>query len=147
MVFHLLVTTAIALVAVGASGLSKTTLSPAQITSNQSLVKADMVMLLLEWGFITALTFLASQQAYAKATRKLANDRGGKTLLLAMAISIPFLGIRVLERFIYFFTQNPYLSLVSGSLGLKVGLEVVEEIVVSSSLIIAGVLTRNIQEM
>lgn len=143
-IFHLLVTTAIAIIAAGASNLSSATLSPDQINRDNALVKAGIVMLFLGWISLAILTFTTFQYILTRRSRKLAESEAGKNLLLAIAISIPFLGIRVLERLVYYFTQNPLLDPVSGSLGLRVGLEVVEEIIVTVLLVIAGLLTRNI---
>ncbi|KAI1103044.1 hypothetical protein F4804DRAFT_247265 [Jackrogersella minutella] len=143
--FHIVVTTAIALVASGASKLNDNTLPPDQMKSSQSLVEGGMVLLLLSWISIAILTVATFQHTLIRESRKLAEIEGGKKLLLAVTFSVPFLGIRVLERFIYFFTENPELNPVSGSLGLRVGLEVIEEIIVTFSFVIAGIITRNIR--
>ncbi|KAI1371264.1 hypothetical protein F4677DRAFT_435974 [Hypoxylon crocopeplum] len=144
--FHILVTTAIALVAAGAANLNDTTLPPDQIKQSNALVKAGMVLLLLGWISLATFTVASFQYFLTRESRKVVGNDGGKRLLLAVAISIPFLGIRVLERLVYFFTQNQELNPVSGSLGLRVGLEVVEEIIVSFSLVIAGIMARNIRD-
>ncbi|KAI1453929.1 hypothetical protein F4805DRAFT_354465 [Annulohypoxylon moriforme] len=142
--FHFLVTTAIALVASGASKLSDTTLPPDQLKRNHGLVKGGMVLLLLGWISLATVTLATFQHAIIHGSGKPGVVGGGKKLLLAVAFSIPFLGIRVLESLIYFFSQNPLLNPVSGSLGLRVGLQVIEEIIVALLFIIAGILTRNI---
>ncbi|KAI0886924.1 uncharacterized protein GGS22DRAFT_119063 [Annulohypoxylon maeteangense] len=142
--FHILVSTAIALVASGASKLSNTTIPPEQMKKNLGLVKGGMVLLLLSWISLAIITLATFQHALSQGSEKLAAVGGGKKLLLAVAFSIPFLGIRVLESMIYFFTQNPLLNPVSGSVGLRVGLQIIEEIIVALSLITAGILTRNI---
>ncbi|KAI0114639.1 hypothetical protein F4776DRAFT_638276 [Hypoxylon sp. NC0597] len=146
--FHLLVTTAIALVAAGASKLSDTSLPSDRMRRSQGLVKGGMVMLLLGWislAMVTLVTGIATvQHSSTRASTKIADNSGGKKLLIAVAFSIPFLGIRVMERLVYFFTENPDLNPVTGSLGLRVGLEVVEELIVTSSFIFAGIVTRNI---
>ncbi|KAI0380483.1 hypothetical protein F5Y04DRAFT_99237 [Hypomontagnella monticulosa] len=143
-IFHLLVTTAIAIIASGASDLSKTTLSPDQINRDNALVKAGIVMLFVGWISLAILTIMTFRHISTRTSGKLADNGAGKKLLLAVAVSIPFLGIRVLERLVYYFTQNPLLDPISGSFGLRVGLEVVEEIIVTLLLVVAGVLTRNI---
>ncbi|KAI0836943.1 hypothetical protein F5Y06DRAFT_272667 [Hypoxylon sp. FL0890] len=147
--FHLLVTTAIALVAAGAAKLNNTSLPPDQLKRSQGLVKGGMVMLLLGWislAMVTLATGIAAvQHTSSHTSTKLSGSSGAKTLLLAVALSIPFLGIRVLERLVYFFTENPDLNPVTGSLGLRVGLEVIEELIVTSALLIAGIITRNIK--
>ncbi|KAI2616840.1 hypothetical protein GGR54DRAFT_609036 [Hypoxylon sp. NC1633] len=143
--FHFLITTAIALVAAGAANLDSSTLSADQVQSSYALVKSGIVMLLLGWVSLAILTIASYQQTLTHKSGKLDEHMGGRKLLLAVAISIPFLGIRVLERLVYFFTNNPELDPLSGSLGIRVGLEVIEEIIVSFCLVIAGIMTRNIR--
>ncbi|KAI1385437.1 uncharacterized protein F4822DRAFT_413027 [Hypoxylon trugodes] len=142
--FHFLVTTAIALVAAGASKLDNTTLPPDQMKRSHNLVKAGMVMLLLSWISLALLVFNTFYQSLAQRASKVGGS-GGTKLLLAVTFSIPFLGIRVLERLIYFFTENQALNPVTGSLGLRVGLEVIEELIVTFMLLVAGIMTRNIK--
>ncbi|KAI1136463.1 hypothetical protein F5Y05DRAFT_391364 [Hypoxylon sp. FL0543] len=147
--FHLLVTTAIALVAAGAAKLNNTSLPPDQLKRSQNLVKVGMVMLLLGWISLALATLAtaicAVQHTSSHMSSKLSESGGAKKLLLAVAFSIPFLGIRVMERLVYFFTNNQDLNPVTGSLGLRVGLEVIEELLVTSALLIAGIVTRNIK--
>ncbi|KAI1441333.1 hypothetical protein F5Y02DRAFT_399866 [Annulohypoxylon stygium] len=142
--FHILVSTAIALVASGASKLSDTTLPPDQMKRSHGLVKGGMVLLLLGWISLAIVTLATFQYASIRGSGKMTAFEGGRKLLFAVAFSIPFLGIRVLESLIFFFSQNPLLNPVSGSLGLRVGLQVIEEIIVTLSLMTAGILTRNI---
>ncbi|KAI1409209.1 hypothetical protein F5Y13DRAFT_182113 [Hypoxylon sp. FL1857] len=146
--FHLLVTTAIALVAAGASKLNDTSLPPDQTKRSSNLVKVGMVMLLLGWITLALATLVtgigAIQHTSTRMSTKLADNSGGKKLALAVAFSIPFLGIRIMERLIYFFTNNPDLNPLTGSLGLRVGLEVIEELIVTLSLLVAGIVTRNV---
>lgn len=144
-IFHLLVTTAIALVAAGAAKLNDTALPSDQLKRSHALVKAGMVMLILGWLSLAAFTVATLQPLFARRPGKSAENRGAKHLLLAVTLSMPFLGIRILERLIYFFTENPELNPVTGSLGLRVGLEVIEEVIVTLLLITAGIVTRNIK--
>ncbi|OTB02052.1 hypothetical protein M426DRAFT_265148 [Hypoxylon sp. CI-4A] len=142
--FHLLVTTAIALVAAGASKLSNTTLPADQVKRGSGLVKGGSFLLLISWillGGVTVVTFLANSSRESKRLQQ----NGGKNLLWAVALSIPFLGIRVLESLVYYFSQNQSLNPVTGSLGLRVGLQVIEELVVTLALVAAGIVTRNIR--
>ncbi|KAI1468231.1 uncharacterized protein F4812DRAFT_425999 [Daldinia caldariorum] len=143
--FHGLVTTAIALVASGASKLNNTTLSPDQLKRSLNLVKGGMILLLLGWLSLAVVTLTTYGNSLTQRSRRLAAGESGKALLLAVAISIPFLGIRLLERAVYFFTQNQDLSPVTGSLGLRIGFEVIEEIIVTLVFVFTGILTRNIR--
>ncbi|KAI8963492.1 hypothetical protein F5Y11DRAFT_319405 [Daldinia sp. FL1419] len=143
--FHLLVTTAIALVASGASKLDDDKLPPDQIKKGHSLAKVGMIMLFLGWFSIAMLVYITYKESQARNFRKPSKSETGKKLLLAVTISLPFLGIRVLDRMVYFYTQNPELNPVTGSLGLRVGLEVIEEIIVTLLFIVVGIATRNVR--
>ncbi|XXH01855.1 hypothetical protein Hte_008217 [Hypoxylon texense] len=126
--------------------MSDSTLPPDQVKRSGALVKAGMVMLLLSWLSLAIFTLATFQYFFIRHSMKLAGNGGANNLLLAVTISIPFLGIRVLERLVYFFTQNQELNPVAGSLGLRVGLEVIEEIIVTLSLIISGIMARSITQ-
>ncbi|KAI1798689.1 hypothetical protein F4811DRAFT_167501 [Daldinia bambusicola] len=143
--FHGLITIAIALVASGAAKLNNTSLTPDQLKRSHNLVKGGMILLLLGWLSLALVTLATHGNSLAQRPRGLAKGGSGRTLLLAVAISIPFLGIRLLERTVYFFTQNQDLNPVTGSLGLRVGLEVIEEIIVTLVFVFIGILTRNIK--
>ncbi|KAI2779906.1 hypothetical protein F4815DRAFT_471562 [Daldinia loculata] len=143
--FHILVTTAIALVAAGASKINDDTLPPDHIKRSLALVKGGMIILLLGWLSLAVITLTTFRDSLVRESKKLAGSESGKKLLLAAAIAIPFLGIRVLERVVYFFTQNQELNPVTGSLGLRVGLEVIEEIIVTLLFVFTGIMTRNIK--
>ncbi|KAI0122401.1 hypothetical protein F4814DRAFT_408600 [Daldinia grandis] len=144
--FHILVTTAIAIVAAGAAKINSDMLPPDQIKRSHALVKGGMILLLLGWLSLVVATFITFQDSLVRKSRKPADGEAGKRLLLAVAISIPFLGIRVLERVVYFFAQSQELNPVTGNLGLRVGLEVIEEIIVTLLFVFTGIITRNIKK-
>ncbi|RSL61469.1 hypothetical protein CEP54_006270 [Fusarium duplospermum] len=70
----------------------------------------------------------------------------GPRLLLAVLIALPFVGIRVLATFIYVISENQSLSAMTGAIGTRVGLYIVEEIVATLVLVGAGVVTRDIRK-
>ncbi|KAI3325439.1 hypothetical protein HD806DRAFT_447913 [Xylariaceae sp. AK1471] len=147
-VFHQLVAAAIALVAAGASNLSDITENhnsqPDAISKNQTLVKVGEVLLLLAWLAVTVLAGFTAARVYNGRSKAGDFLIGGRTLVCAVALAMPFLGIRLLTSLVYFFTDDPVLNPVTGSVGLKVGLEIIEELVVSLVYIVAGLKTRNI---
>ncbi|KAI1075963.1 hypothetical protein F5B20DRAFT_343677 [Whalleya microplaca] len=140
--FHFQVMTAIALVAVGASNLNKATLIPDQVSHNLSLVRAGMIILLIAWVFLTVLA-VVTLGALSHKRRTMENYTEEKKLLLVILIAIPFLGIRVFERLVYYFTQTTLVDPITRSIGLRTGLEVIEEIIVTLLLVIVGIMTRN----
>ncbi|KAL7619937.1 hypothetical protein AAE478_010484 [Parahypoxylon ruwenzoriense] len=104
--YHVLISTAIALAAAGASKLDKTGLTPKDMYRRQTLVRAGMVLLLLGWVALLSFAPLALFQASPHESKRLTTHTGGKQLLLAATLSLPFIGIRVLERLVYFFTNK-----------------------------------------
>ncbi|KAI1488482.1 hypothetical protein F5X96DRAFT_645365 [Biscogniauxia mediterranea] len=141
--FHIVVTIALALVAVGAAHSSNPTSTADDIMRAMRLAKAGMVILLLSW---LLLIVIASYTFMTMGRREpgLEKQQGGRTLFIAVVVAIPLIGIRLLASFVYFFTQNPLLNPITGSLGLRVGLEILEEILVSVLFVSAGLATRNI---
>ncbi|KAI8626241.1 hypothetical protein F5Y19DRAFT_230362 [Xylariaceae sp. FL1651] len=145
-VFHQLVAVAIALVADGASTLSTAvkTADADAISKNQTLVKVGEILLLVAWVALAVFTVFTAAHVYGGRTKKAGDFAGGRTLIFAVALALPFLGIRLLASLVYFFTNDPALNPVTGSLGLRVGLEVVEELIIALVYIVAGLRTRNI---
>jgi cytochrome b561 len=142
-----LIATAIALVATGASSASKVTSSdPDALSKNQTLVKVGEVLLLLAWLAIAVLALFTAARTYHGRTKRRDAVSSGRTLLYAVVLAIPFLGIRLLTGLVYFFTGDPVLNPVAGSVGLRVGLEVVEEIIITLVYVVAGFTTRNISK-
>ncbi|KAI1326855.1 hypothetical protein F5Y16DRAFT_399975 [Xylariaceae sp. FL0255] len=150
-VFHQLVAVAIALVASGASSLEEAK-SEADVNKDEKNIKVGEVLLLVAWLVLTAVAIFTAvsvsgnsrSNREAATTYKKRDFAGGKMLIFAVVAAMPFLGIRLLTSLIYFFTNDAALNPVSGSLGLRVGLEIIEELIITLVYITAGILTRNI---
>ncbi|KAI1340718.1 hypothetical protein F5Y15DRAFT_49502 [Xylariaceae sp. FL0016] len=140
--FHLFVTAALALVAAGASKLNRPD-NDADATRSLNLVKGGMAILLFAWLFLVTLSILTLVVLRRGSTVPV-DHRGGNTLLLGVSAAMPFIGIRLLTSLVSYFSQSPALDPSSGNLGLRVGLEIVEEIVVVVIFIVVGVMTRDI---
>ncbi|KAI0475127.1 hypothetical protein GGR56DRAFT_675286 [Xylariaceae sp. FL0804] len=162
--FHLFVSTALALVAAGASGAFKesqdaaaagddpTTAAAAAAEANdETLVKVGIVLLLLGWVTICALAVLtllavsgSSSSSYPHSSES-GSRIAGRRLLAAVLAAAPFLGVRLLAGLVYFFARVASLDPASGggSVGARVGLESLEELITMVIFVVAGVLTRH----
>ncbi|KAI1260504.1 hypothetical protein F5Y18DRAFT_405618 [Xylariaceae sp. FL1019] len=139
---HQVVAVAIALVAVGASSLANPD-KASEMAKNEKLVKVGEVLLLLAWLATAVLSTFTAAIAFRGGFTSV-DLSGGKVLIFAMAVAMPFLGIRLLTSLVYFFTNSKSLNPVTGSLGLKIGLQVFEELVISALYLAAGLVTRNV---
>lgn len=138
---HILITTAVALTASGASAMSKPDATDDDRAKDKTLVTVGMVLLLLSWvqiALVAGVSFIARPRAGQD------DHRQGNRLVYAVLFSVPFIGIRIIVSLVYFATQNQTLSPVAGRMGVKVGLGFIEELLVSVAFVVVGVVTRNI---
>lgn len=141
---HILITTAVALTASGASAMSKPDATDDDRAKDKTLVTVGMVLLLLSWvqiALVAGVSFIARPHAVASGQD---DHRQGNRLVYAVLFSVPFIGIRIIVSLVYFATQNQNLSPVAGSMGVKVGLGFIEELLVSIAFVVVGVVTRNV---
>ncbi|KAF3013698.1 hypothetical protein E8E14_002882 [Neopestalotiopsis sp. 37M] len=146
---HVLITGAVAMTAAGASGISQPGATDEIRAKDKKLVTVGMVALLTSWVLITlvAATSFFARPSSTRATATAATHpdvKQGNRLLYAVMFALPFLGIRVVVGLVYFATLNQDLSPVSGTLGYKVGLGFIEELLISLAYIAVGIVTRNI---
>ncbi|KAK9426732.1 hypothetical protein SUNI508_00259 [Seiridium unicorne] len=141
---HMLISTAVALTAVGASGMSQPDTTEEKRDNDKKLVTVGMVLLLLSWIYISLVaiaSFIVRPRTSCGGPR---DQKQGKCLLYAVMLAIPCLGIRIITSLVYFASQNPALNPVTGEIGYKVGLGFIEELIISIAFVVAGVATRNI---
>jgi heme/copper-type cytochrome/quinol oxidase subunit 2 len=131
--------------AAGASGMSQPDATDEIRTKDKKLVTVGMVALLISWVLITLVavtSFFARPSTRAAAAHS--DIKQGNRLLYAVLFALPFLGIRVVVGLVYFATLNQDLSPVSGTLGYKVGLGFIEELLISLAYVTVGIVTRNV---
>ncbi|KAH8651179.1 hypothetical protein BX600DRAFT_441620 [Xylariales sp. PMI_506] len=143
---HFVVTAAIALTAAGASGLTKPDTTPDKRKSDLGIVKGGMIVLLLTWICLIVLSIMSaiSSRGRTSASEPLPYHRQGRWLLNAVLLSIPFIGIRLIVSLVYFTTLNPDLNPATGAIGVRVGLNFIEELIITIGFVVAGIVTRNI---
>ncbi len=136
--------------AVGASNLINAESKPPGPTTandvNQAngLAGAGIGLLFASWIALVLATFISVLRSRGMVESEERAVGHGMTLLLAVVAAIPFLGIRVVASFVYYVGKQSQLSPVGGNTGLVVGLETVEEIIVTLVFIAAGTVTQNI---
>jgi hypothetical protein len=67
--------------------------------------------------------------------------------LYAILISIPFIGLRLMDSVLGIVHPTQNLNPMTGSLGLKLGLSFIPELIAVLVLISAGILTRNVASL
>jgi heme/copper-type cytochrome/quinol oxidase subunit 2 len=144
-ILHTIVGAAVALTASGAAGANKTSATAEQREKSLKHVKVGMIMLLLSWLYI-CLVAVASLLFSSRRNNaaELPFERQGRWLLYTVVFALPFVGIRIIASLVYFTTQNQALNPVTGELGYKIGLNFIEELIISVSFVLVGVATRNI---
>ncbi|KAJ3539923.1 hypothetical protein NM208_g5286 [Fusarium decemcellulare] len=142
--FHMQVMLGIALVAVGMSRLASRTAQD-QVDQGWKLAKIGAAVLLLGWVAVTSVAIRGGLTGHLRIKNQTPHNHGPR-LLLAVLIALPFVGIRVIATFIYVLSENQSLSAMTGSLGARVGLYIVEEIVATLVMVSAGVVTRGIRK-
>ncbi|CAJ2504835.1 Uu.00g122290.m01.CDS01 [Anthostomella pinea] len=138
--------TALVLTAVGASHVYKSDSAsdPDAMSMNVSLLKAGLLLLVLVSIFIVGLaawSFLALLRTSSKARPGAYWE--GKLLLSVVLFPSPLLGIVLLTNLSYVFTEAK-VDPLDRSLGARLGLQVIEELVLALTFIVAGILTRNV---
>ncbi|PLB43827.1 hypothetical protein P170DRAFT_63216 [Aspergillus steynii IBT 23096] len=101
--------------------------------SANSLSQASVVIFLVVWAGLAILVFsMASRNRYIKAEER--------RLVRAVALSMPFLLVRVLYSFLGSFSHNPDFDLLTGSPAVLLGMAVLEEFVICVVCLEAGVM-------
>ncbi|RDL41039.1 Uncharacterized protein BP5553_01018 [Venustampulla echinocandica] len=139
--YHLLVAAGVGLVAAGASAVNKNS-GTAPKQSDVTILKVGITTLLVSWSLVciwAVFSLLPSQ----KTTPALGYIPGTKILFVVL-LSLPFTGIRVLYSTVSIFSDNASLNPVTGSIGLRVGLSFIPELVSALMFILVGLATRQV---
>ncbi|KAH6668208.1 hypothetical protein B0J14DRAFT_600067 [Halenospora varia] len=140
--YHLLVVTALALVASGASALSTSTSTPPP-ASKLTLLKTGVVILLLAW-LVLVLAALYSL-LIPRSSPSSFPSLGGTRLLHAVLASLPLSGIRLAYSAASIFSGNKHLSPSTGDLGYRVCLGFLPELSVVVIFMVVGLMTRGVR--
>ena len=140
----------VALLAVGASNLIGAETNPSSgsgdsIQTAYAIGSAGAGILLAAWLALILGAYLnCIAMPNTVASEELAVG-GGSILQLGVVMALPFLGVRVVTSFISFVAKRTQqLNPAGGNIGLVIGLETVQELIVTLVLVAAGVATRNI---
>ncbi len=139
--FHFLVLSGVALVAAGASNLATNPTS----ASDLNLAKIGSVILFGCWFLLAVAAILTALPS---------SDRGdddndvayhGTRLLIAVLLTLPFVVVRAALPLASFASGNGAISGATGSLGARIGLYAVPELLSTLALLAAGIMTRNVR--
>ncbi|KAF4951714.1 hypothetical protein FSARC_12837 [Fusarium sarcochroum] len=137
--FHVLVGAGVALLAVGLSGLQSTSPTP----DDQKKVKIGLGILTASWGL---LVIQALRTTFYNPTGR--RDSPFIThLLIAVIITLVFVGIRVIYTLIALTSNDADLNPITGTLAIRVVLSFLPELIAALILLAAGLLTRNIRSL
>lgn len=139
-IIHLIITAGLALVASGASSFGA---KDGKDMKDEIFVKTGVVILVTAWLLIAAgtlVSFLPSQY-----NRHAPAFIDGSKLLYAVLFSLPFVSIRLIYNVVSIFSPAKDLNPVSGSLGLKIGLSFLMELITVVAFTLVGLATHRIR--
>ncbi|KAL6897689.1 hypothetical protein GGI43DRAFT_99484 [Trichoderma evansii] len=142
LLFHVNVTTGVAILAVGASNQESSDVKSSDASKDASLVKVGIALLTLSWAFIVigSVWTLARPAKFPMSKSSIAV---GTKLLWSVLVSNIFSGIRVIYALVALVTQDKSLNPVTRSLAIRVILSLIPELISVLAFIVAGLLTRN----
>ncbi|CAG8898776.1 unnamed protein product [Penicillium egyptiacum] len=134
--YHMLVVAGVALTAAGSAKLQE---HEKPLDKAENIVKAGISILAVAWGILagrTGFSFIASRGRNSSLTR------AGTVLLMAVAFSLVFIGIRVFYSLAALCTQRASLNPVTGSLAIRLVLGFLPEMIATLAYIFAGIRTQ-----
>ncbi|KAI5460393.1 hypothetical protein BGZ63DRAFT_246888 [Mariannaea sp. PMI_226] len=137
--YHFLVTSGVALLAAGASGLQGS--SPS--SSDENLVKVGIAILTVAWVVLSGWAIISLRSS--GCVRSTSAQRLGTLLLYSVLLCIIFIGIRVIYSLVALTSNNPKINPSTGSLAIRVVLGFLPELVSALIFLAFGFYTRNIR--
>ncbi|KIL92291.1 hypothetical protein FAVG1_04700 [Fusarium avenaceum] len=137
--FHLLVGAGVALMIVGLSGVQSKSPTP----DDHKKVKIGLGILTASWGL---LVLQAVRTAFEKGYSS-RDDVFITRLLIAAAIGLVFVGIRVIYTLVALTSNDADLNPITGTLTVRVVLSFLPEIIAVLAYLVAGLLTRDIRAL
>ncbi|KAL6232202.1 hypothetical protein BDW75DRAFT_247340 [Aspergillus navahoensis] len=134
--YHMLVVAGVALSAAGSAKLQE---HKQPLDKAEKIAKAGISILAVAWGFLvgwTGFSFIAPRRRNSSLTR------AGTVLLMAVAFSLVFIGIRVFYSLAALCTQRASLNPVTGSLTIRVVLGFLPEVISTLAYIFSGIRTQ-----
>ncbi|WZH49448.1 uncharacterized protein QYS62_010649 [Fusarium acuminatum] len=135
--FHLLVGAGVALMIVGLSGVQSKSPTP----DDHKKVKIGLGILTASWGLLVLQTMrTAFEKGYSSRDNVFITR-----LLIAVAIGLIFVGIRVIYTLIALTSNDANLNPITGTLAIRVLLSFLPELIALLVYLVAGVLTGDIR--
>lgn len=142
LVYHILVMTGVAIVAVGVSKAANADTKD-EASRDMKMAKAGTAILCVGWVALALMLIRSVMPGVGNGGPKTQHNQGTR-LLIAVIVAIPFLAVRVFSSLAYFVSGNEDLNAATGKLGFKVGLYAIPEVLVTLLLLGVGRSTRNI---
>lgn len=141
--FHAVVAAAIGLLVAGALGLqSAASPDPTKLNTDWHLAGVGGLILL---SAIT-LVFLGATYTYLCHKPSSTQQHLSQRLVVAVAVACPLLAIRTVGSTAFYFSENLDMNPVSGTMGFRVGLYLVPEVLAACALLAGGLVARNVRE-
>ncbi|KAJ5295487.1 hypothetical protein N7508_010308 [Penicillium antarcticum] len=134
--YHMLVVAGVALTAAGSAKLQE---HEQPLDKAEKITEAGISILAVAWVILvgwTGFSFMAPRGRNSSLTR------AGNVLLMAVAFSLVFIGIRVFYSLAALCTQRASLNPITGSLAIRVVLGFMPEVIATLAFIFAGIRTR-----
>jgi len=135
--YHILVASGVGLIGAGSSAFDTEDPSPNDLT----LLKVGIIILLVCWVLVCFGTVFSS--FHTPRNRNTPGYPRETQLLFAVLLTLPFTGIRTIYSVTAFLSGSAKLNPVTGSLGFRVGLSFVPELISALIFLVAGLVTYN----
>lgn len=142
---HLIIITALALLVVGYTNASDTTTTQDDRNNGIKLAKAGAVLFLSSWLLIALWTLLGMHKTDTSAQIS-SSVNSSRELLVWIALSLPFTGIRVIYTTVYSFDRNPSLNPENASTVMYVFLVFLSQLFAAWIIVTGLLVTRNHRE-
>ncbi|KAJ6189014.1 hypothetical protein N7519_003922 [Penicillium mononematosum] len=134
--YHMLVVAGVALTAAGSSKLQE----HEQPLKAEKISRAGISIMVIAWGILVGWTGFSFVGPWG---RNSSLTRAGNVLLMAVAFSLVFIGIRVFYSLAALCTQRASLNPVTGLLAIRVVLGFLPEVIAALVCIFAGIRTQD----
>jgi len=138
LIYHILVASGVGLIGAGSSAFTAKDPSSNDLT----LLKVGIIILLVSWVLVCLWTPFSLFQTPGPINSP--RYLKGTQLLYAVLVTIPFTGIRTVYSATAFLSGSANLNPVTGSLGFRVGLSFVPELISALVFLVAGIITHEI---
>lgn len=142
----MLLVAAIALLASGASHLSnpKDQADPTKLNKDWHMAGGGGLVLLLALTVLAVMAVISYLSKPAGGASSSSSTRLAKKLVAGVIVACPLLAVRVVGVVVYFFGKNMEMNPTTGTWGFRIGLYLVPEVLSAVSLLVGGLVSRDL---